>query len=88
MQMAVSFACSQRDLSPAEAICAAANGTCALALGHRTGSLEPGNVADLLLKVTDYREVAKPVGINRVPMVLKNRRANYQEGEVTGWTTQ
>jgi hypothetical protein len=88
MLMAVSFACSLMDLSPAEAICAATgNRACALALGHRSGSLEQGKVADLLLlNVTDYREESEQVVINHVHMVWKNRRAIYQEGEVTGWT--
>jgi len=90
MQMAVSVACSEMGFSPAEAICAATvNGAYALALGHRCGSLEPGRAADLLLlNVTDYREVPEQVGINHVHMVLKNGRVVYQEGEVTGWTSQ
>jgi imidazolonepropionase len=90
MQMAVSLACSRMGFSPAEAICASTvNGAYALALGHRCGSLEPGKAADLLLlNVTDYREVAEQVGINHVHMVLKNGSVIYQEGEVTGWTSQ
>jgi imidazolonepropionase len=90
MQMVVSLACLQMGFSPAEAICAATvNGAYALALGHRCGSLEPGKSADLLLlDVTDYRELPEQAGVNHVHMVLKDGRAVYQEGEVTGWTSQ
>jgi imidazolonepropionase len=90
MQMAVSLACSQMGFSPAEAICAATvNGAYALALGHRCGSLEPGKAADLLLlNVADYREVPEQAGINHVHMVWKNGGVIYQEGEVTGWSSQ
>jgi imidazolonepropionase len=73
MQMILSLACSQMRMTPAEAISAATiNGAHALGLGSRTGSLEPGKAADvLLMDVNDYREIPFVFGVNHVYAVYK-----------------
>lgn len=73
MQMAVFLACRQMGLTPAEAISAATiNSAHALKLGHRTGSLEAGKQADLVvLRAGDYRELACDFGINLVETVIR-----------------
>ncbi len=85
MQTVVAVACLRMGLSPAEAICAATvNGAYALGRGDRTGSLEPGKQADVLvLNASDYREVAQRLGMNLVRLTLKRGEIIYREGEVT-----
>ena len=59
MPFAMSLACTQMKMSPAEAITAATiNGACALRLQDRKGSIEPGKDADLaVFDAADYREI-------------------------------
>jgi imidazolonepropionase len=66
MPMAMSLACTQMKMSPAEAIVAATiNGAWALGIADRKGSLEPGKDADLaVFGVEDYREVPYWFGEN------------------------
>jgi imidazolonepropionase len=81
MQMAISLACSQMRMTPAEAISAATiNGAHALGWGNYTGSLEPGKAADVLvLNASDYRELPFVFGVNHVHIVLKRGEIVYQE---------
>ncbi len=74
MQMAVSLAIVQGQLSPEEAIAAATiNAAYAMGYGHVTGSLEQGKRADILVvNVPDHREIARRFGINHAAMVLRN----------------
>jgi imidazolonepropionase len=67
MPMAMSLACTQMKMSPAEAIAAATiNGAWALGLADRKGSVEPGKDADLaVFDVRDYREIPYWFGLNR-----------------------
>jgi len=67
MPMAMSLACTQMKMSPAEAIAAATiNGAWALRLADRKGSIEPGKDADLaVFDVKDYREIPYWFGVNR-----------------------
>ncbi len=59
MPLVLSMACTQMRMSPAEAIAAATiNGSHALRLAHRKGSIETGKDADLaIFDVKDYREI-------------------------------
>lgn len=73
MQMALSLACSQMRMTPAEAILAATiNGACSLGVEARTGSLEAGKQADfLVLNVSDYREIPYYFGASHVRATFK-----------------
>lgn len=72
MPMAMSLACTQMKMSPAEAIAAATiNGAWALRLADRKGSIEPGKDADLaVFGVEDYREIPYWFGVNRCDLTL------------------
>jgi len=74
MPMAMSLACTQMKMSPAEAISAATvNGAWALNMANRKGSIEPGKDADLaVFDVQDYREIAYWYGANHCQMTLLN----------------
>ena len=74
MPMAMSLACTQLRMTPAEAICAATiNGAWALRLADRKGSIEPGKDADLaVFDVQDYREIPYWYGTNRCQTTLLN----------------
>lgn len=74
MPMAMSLACTQMKMSPAEAIAAATiNGAWALRLADRKGSIEPGKDADLaVFDVEDYREVPYWYGVNHCRMTVLN----------------
>jgi imidazolonepropionase len=73
MQMALSLACTQMRMSPAEAIAAATiNGAHAIRRADRIGSLEPGKQADLIvLHLSDYRELPYYFGANHVRLTIK-----------------
>jgi imidazolonepropionase len=72
--MAMSLACTQMKMSPAEAIAAATiNGAWALRLADRKGSIEPGKDADLaMFDVADYREIPYWFGMNRCSLTIMN----------------
>jgi len=74
MPMAMSLACTQMKMSPAEAIAAATiNGAWALRLADRKGTLEPGKDADLaMFEVSDYREIPYWFGVNRCTLTIMN----------------
>lgn len=71
---ALAIACRYQKLLPAEAVNAATiNAACALGLGHRTGSLEKGKQADVLIfDTSDYREIVYEFGGNMIDKVIKN----------------
>ena len=73
-------------MTAAEAISAATiNGAHAVGRAGRTGSLEPGKLADLLiLDASDYRELARRFGTNLVRMTMKRGEIIYKEGAVGG----
>jgi imidazolonepropionase len=74
MPMAMSLACTQMKMSPAEAVAAATiNGAWALRLADSKGSIEPGKDADLaMFSVNDYREIPYWFGDNRCSMTVLN----------------
>ena len=76
MPMVLSLACTQMEMSPAEAITAATiNAAYSLNRGDKIGSLEPGKVANVaVFDCEDYRELTYWFGIPQ-------RRAVYVKGE-------
>jgi imidazolonepropionase len=74
MPMAMSLACTQMKITPAEAIAAATiNGAWALRLAGRKGSVEAGKDADLaVFDVSDYREIPYWFGANRCALTIMN----------------
>lgn len=85
MQTVVSLACLRMGLTPAEAITASTiNGAHALGCASRTGLLEPGKEADLImLNVSDYRDLASHFGANLVHTTMKRGEVIYREGAIT-----
>jgi imidazolonepropionase len=73
MQTAVSLACLQLAMTPAEAITAGTiNAAHALKAAARIGSLEIGKLADvLILNTGDYRDLGYQLGTNLVDRVIK-----------------
>jgi imidazolonepropionase len=84
MQTVVALACWRLRMTLEEAISAATiNGAFALGCAGRTGSLEPGKSADLLiLNAGDYRDLSSNIGTNLVHVTMKRGRFIYKEGEV------
>ncbi|HEX6280510.1 MAG TPA: imidazolonepropionase [Pyrinomonadaceae bacterium] len=74
MPMAMAIACRYQRLLPSEAMYAATiNAAFGIGLGERTGSIEPGKTADLLiLNSSDYRQVSYEFGGNLVETVIKS----------------
>jgi imidazolonepropionase len=84
MQMVLSIASKQLKMTPAEAISGATiNAAHALRIDRRTGSLEFGKDADLImLNVADYREISYYSGVNLVSMTMRRGELLYREAEV------
>lgn len=78
MPMAMSLACTQMKMSPAEAVVAATiNGAWALRTAGRKGSVEPGKDADLaVFDVRDYRELPYWFGNDRCLLTILSGNAN------------
>jgi imidazolonepropionase len=72
MPFAMSLACLQMGLTPAEALIAATiNAAWSLGLGERVGSLETGKQADFLIhEFSDYRELAYFIAAPVRPLVF------------------
>ncbi|MEP7366139.1 MAG: amidohydrolase family protein [Acidobacteriota bacterium] len=79
MPMAMSLACAQLRMTPAEALVAATiNGAHALGVGSQAGSLEIGKWGDLLvLNASDYREIPLQFGVNLLMMALRRGQMIY-----------
>ncbi len=73
MQFSIALACRTMRLLPAEALVAATlNAACAIGLGDRAGSLEPGKWANLvILDADDYRMLGYRFGTNLARAVIK-----------------
>jgi len=74
MPLMMTIACTQMSMTPEEAITAATlNGAAALALSDRTGSIEVGKEADIVLyDVPNYRHLAYHFGVNHAARVVKH----------------
>jgi imidazolonepropionase len=79
MPMALSLACTQLRMTPAEALAAATiNAAYALRRDNRLGSLEAGKQADLaVFEVEDYREIPYYFGMQRCWMTMKSGEIVY-----------
>jgi len=73
LPMAMSLACTQMRLTPAEALAACTiNAAYSLRRHTRIGSIEPGKDADLaVFDVEDYREISYYFGVNHCAMSFK-----------------
>jgi imidazolonepropionase len=73
LPLAMSIACTQMKLLPAEVFCATTiNAAFACGVGEEVGSLEPGKKADLVIwDVDTYRKVPYIFGVNLVHSVVK-----------------
>jgi len=73
-QTVMQIACRYQKILPSEAINAATvNSAYSIALGNKTGSLETGKWADIIILDTDdYREICYEFGGNFVETVVKN----------------
>ncbi len=85
MQMVISIACTQMRMSPEEAITASTiNGAHALGIAGRTGSIEPGKQADLIvIDADDYRELAYYFGDNQCAMTIKKGKIVYDKHKIS-----
>lgn len=79
----LSLACNAMSLSPAEAVTAATiNAAWALGIAQRTGSLEYGKDADLImLNASDYREIPYRFGMNLIALTMKRGEVIYPRME-------
>jgi imidazolonepropionase len=73
MQMVLTHACTQMNMTPAQAITAATiNAAYSLDRSDRLGSIEVGRQADVIIcDCRDYREIPYFYGVNHVRMVIK-----------------
>lgn len=80
--MAMSLACTQMKMTPAEAVTAATiNAAYSLNLGSRVGSLEPGKRGDFVVFDTaDYREIAYYFGLEHATAVYAGGKCAYRRG--------
>ena len=76
MQVILSIACTQMQMTPAEAINASTiNPAYSLGLGSEVGSLEAGKQADVVIfDCKDYRQIPYFYGINHAAVVIKTGR--------------
>ncbi|MBI2682907.1 MAG: imidazolonepropionase [Acidobacteriales bacterium] len=80
MQMAMSLACTQMRMSPAEAVVASTlNAAYSLGLNRAKGSIEPPKEADLaIFDCDDYREIPYWFGSNRCWMTIAKGKIAWQ----------
>jgi len=84
MQMMIALACRKMNMTPAEAVAAGTiNGAHAAGRAHRSGSIETGKDADLImLSVPDYREIPYHFGVNLVEMSIRKGRVMFRAPDV------
>ncbi|HMD31468.1 MAG TPA: amidohydrolase family protein, partial [Candidatus Acidoferrales bacterium] len=78
LPMAMSLACAQMRLTPAEALAACTiNAAYSLGRADRIGSIEPGKDADLaVFDLDDYREIPYYFGVNHCVKTFKRGHAS------------
>lgn len=81
MPMAMTLACIQLHLTPAEALIAATlNAAMAINRGHLIGSLESGKLADLVVwNMPNYRHLAYHFGVGLAETVIKRGKMVYKK---------
>ncbi|MEP6925026.1 MAG: amidohydrolase family protein, partial [Pyrinomonadaceae bacterium] len=81
LPMAMAIACRYQKLLPSEALIASTiNAAFAVGMGDRTGSLETGKQADvLILDTPDYRQIAYEFGANPVETLIKKGRIVFEK---------
>ena len=84
MQTAVALACRDWGFTPEEAITAATwNAAYACGVANRTGGLQYGKDADLImLRIGDYRELQFAFGVNLVSLVMRRGVILYKDSKV------
>lgn len=84
MQMALSIACTQMKLTPAEAITAATiNAAYSLNRGARIGSLEIGKQADVVIfDCPNFRQIPYLFGLNHAQVIIKKGRVVVDRREI------
>ena len=82
LSMAMSLACTQMRMTPAEALAACTiNAAYSLGRQARIGSIEAGKDADLaVFDVEDYREIPYYFGVNQCVMTMKRGRVISEAG--------
>jgi imidazolonepropionase len=82
MQFILSLACTQMQITPAEAITASTiNAAHALRRADTIGSLDPGKQADIIvMDVEDYREIPYYFAVNHCVMTVKRGRVVSRAG--------
>ena len=89
LPLALSIACSQMEITPAEAVTAATiNAAHAVGREDRVGSLEAGKDADLImLNVSDYRQIPYHFGMNLLTLCMKRGDVLFPRMEFP-WTAR
>lgn len=84
MQMVISLALTQMKMSIEEAITASTlNAASAIAMADKSGSIEPGKQADLIiLNVPDYRHLGYHFGVNLVNDVIKKGKIIVKDQKI------
>ncbi|MBS1854256.1 MAG: amidohydrolase family protein [Acidobacteria bacterium] len=85
MQTAITLACYHLGMTIEAAIVAATiNGAHSIGQAGRTGSIEPGKSADIIVaNISDYRDLRHSLGTNVVHQTIKNGNVIYQEARVS-----
>ena len=85
MQTAILLACRHLKMTVEEAITAATiNAAHALGRAKKTGSIEPGKIADLaIMNLSDYHDLRSSLGTNVVHQTIRNGKVIYREADVS-----
>lgn len=80
IQLVMSMAVQMLKMNIEETINAVTiNGAAALGISHRTGSIEPGKQADMLIfDVPDYKQILYHFGVNLIDKVIRSGKVIYK----------